>query len=176
MRPEAAEEARLRLGIDLADRDEVREAARDDQGRRILEEILLPIVWQEIASSKALVVEMPLLFEAGLQARFREVWCAQCAPEELERRLASRPPSHRELARSQAPDAAKIAMSAVLIRTDQGPDSVFEVSRLLARRVSAVLSVDSAGPAGAGAQASANMPAVHRWPGRRRSAWQVEDA
>lgn len=70
------------------DRPRLRDAAFQDQGlRRILEEILHPLVRQRLTQARAslapdtcMVAEVPLLFESGWQSDFDYIVCVSVSP------------------------------------------------------------------------------------------------
>ncbi len=109
-------------------REELREAIlRDPSLRRWTNRLIHPRIGERLARIKADVVEVPLLFEACLQGRYREVWTASCGEAERERRLRLRygPEADvRAYGRWQLDEAVKDALADKVIRTDRSAESV----------------------------------------------------
>lgn len=128
-----------RLGVPLpVDRATLREAMlRDPSLRRWTNRLMHPLVGARLATMEADVVEVPLLFEACLQGRYREVWTASCGPEERARRLRSRygPAADlRALGAWQLSERAKDALADRVFRTDRPTEHVLSLLRAEARR------------------------------------------
>lgn len=90
-----------------------------------------------MANFDADVFEVPLLFEACLQHRYREVWTVTCAPQERTRRIQERYGPEASLERYEAwqlPDAVKTALSDVIVRTDEPLENVLRTVRTEAAR------------------------------------------
>ena len=109
----------------------------DHKQKKVLEEILHPMVWAE---SAAFITEMqknghdmaaldiPLLFETGGEKRVDVTLCAS-APEDLQRqRVLERPGMTSEkfdrIVAGQLPDAEKCKRADYVIKTDQSFDSM----------------------------------------------------
>ena len=107
---------------------ELREAMlRDLSLRRWTNRLMHPLVGKRLASIGAEVVEVPLLFEACLQGRYREVWTASCGPEERTRRLRARYGKDADLKAFggwQLDEQTKDALADTTIRTDQSLTTV----------------------------------------------------
>lgn len=113
----------------------------DEEERRWLESIVHPKVfalWREaLASEPALdwAVEVPLLFEAGLEIWFDFTVCVACAPEEqlvrLERRGLARALAGQRISK-QLPLARKIELADFVLWNDGSPEFLHEqVDRLI---------------------------------------------
>jgi dephospho-CoA kinase len=109
----------------------------DVASRRALEAIIHPAVQREMlrgvaeaekAGAKVVVMEVPLLYETGMDALCDEIWVAHLDPETQILRLMNRDRLTREqaLARigSQMPLAEKASRADVVIRTDRPPQEV----------------------------------------------------
>ncbi len=109
----------------------------DVASRRALEAIIHPAVQREMlrevaeaekAGAKVVVMEVPLLYETGMDALCDQVWVTSLDPEAQVMRLMNRDRLTREqaLARieSQMPLAEKAARADVVIRTDRTPQEV----------------------------------------------------
>jgi dephospho-CoA kinase len=110
---------------------------REPEMRRWVNRLMHPLVGARIAAIDADVVEVPLLFEACLQHRYREVWTVTCAPEERARRLRLRygPGADLQaLGAWQLNDDVKNALADVIFRTDRSSESVLKVLRVEAAR------------------------------------------
>lgn len=109
----------------------LRESMLHDPGlRRWINRLMHPLVGERVATLKAEVVEVPLLFEACLQNRYREVWTVACGPAERERRLRARYGSSADLEALEAwqlPERVKIGLADRLIRTDEPIEAVHRV-------------------------------------------------
>lgn len=114
----------------------LREAMVSDPGlRRWTNRLMHPLVGERMAALDAQVVEVPLLFEACLQGRYREVWAVACGPEERARRLRARygPEADVEaLGRWQLSERTKCALADLTIRTDRPPEAVLTFLRNVA--------------------------------------------
>ena len=113
-----------RLGVvGPVTRGDLREAIlRECSLRRWTNRLIHPLVGERLALLEVDVVEVPLLFEACLQNRYREVWTASCGPEERERRLQARygPATDAQAYGSwQLDETVKDALSDLVIRTDR---------------------------------------------------------
>lgn len=64
--------------------------SQGDENRRAINRIMHPVVAAEIAASDAIVVEVPLLFEACMQTMFDAVWVASCDRQIQMQRLRER--------------------------------------------------------------------------------------
>jgi dephospho-CoA kinase len=96
-----------------------------------------PLVGEQISALEADVVEVPLLFEACLQHRYREVWTVACGQQERARRLRQRygPDADiQALGGWQLDEPVKTALADVVIRTDTSPETVLKVLRAEAAR------------------------------------------
>lgn len=117
---------------------QLREAMlRDPDLRRWTNRLMHPLVGERLKTIPADVVEVPLLFEACLQGRYRETWCVVCGPEERARRLRARYGPEADLAaygRWQLSERAKAALADVTIRTDQAFEAVLSTVRAEAAR------------------------------------------
>lgn len=109
---------------------ELREAMlRDPSLRRWTNRLMHPLVGERLAGMDAEVVEVPLLFEACLQGRYREVWTASCGPKERARRLKARYGAEADVeafGRWQLDERTKDALADVAIRTDRPFRNVLE--------------------------------------------------
>lgn len=109
----------------------LREAILGDPDlRRWLNRLMHPLVGEAMSALEVDVVEVPLLFEACLQSRYREVWTVACGWEERERRLRARygPEADLEAFKKwQLPEDVKIALADRTIRTDRSIEAVFTV-------------------------------------------------
>ena len=128
-----------RLGQPLPVRSAtLREAMlRDPSLRRWTNRLMHPLVGERIAGIEADVVEVPLMFEACLQGRYREVWTASCGPEERTRRLRARygPGADlRALGAWQLSERAKDALADRVFRTDRPMATVLSLLKSEARR------------------------------------------
>ena len=123
-REEAVQTAlRARLGgAGPVERAELREALlRDPSLRRWTNRLMHPLIGERVRALRADVVEVPLLFEACLQGRYREVWTASCGAAERARRLRARYGPEADLRAYgawQLDEAAKDALADVVVRTD----------------------------------------------------------
>ncbi len=98
--------------------------------RRWINRLMHPLVGERVARLDAEVIEVPLLFEACLQNRYREVWTVACGPEERARRLRARYGPEADLEALEAwqlPERVKIGLGDRLIRTDQPSEAVQRV-------------------------------------------------
>ena len=117
----------------------------DDAARQWLEALLHPRVrarWQarlREAPEAAWVVEIPLLFENGLENRFDFVVCVACSPSlqlaRLEQRGMARTLAEQRISK-QLPLVRKIELSDFVLSNDGTPDFLRQqVSLLVARLV-----------------------------------------
>lgn len=115
----------------------------DDAARQWLEALLHPRVralWQEqlrAAPAAAWVVEIPLLFENGLENRFDFVVCVACSPSlqlaRLEQRGVTRTLAEQRISK-QLPLVRKTELSDFVLSNDGTPDFLRQqVSLLVAR-------------------------------------------
>ena len=115
----------------------------DDAGRQWLEALLHPRVralWQAqlgTAPEASWVVEIPLLFENGLENRFDFVVCVACAPSlqlaRLEQRGMARTLAEQRISK-QLPLVRKTELSDFVLSNDGTPDFLRQqVSLLVAR-------------------------------------------
>jgi dephospho-CoA kinase len=108
----------------------------DDEQRKVLESIMHPVIKDEIArqynefareeGSCIVVLEAPLLIEAGMADTVDEVWVVACPEEEQLRRVMSRGLSYAEaLARIQAqlPLAEKVKVADRVIDTGRSMEA-----------------------------------------------------
>ncbi len=116
----------------------LREAILRDSGlRRWTNRLMHPLVGERMRAIEADVIEVPLLFEACLQGRYREVWCVTCGPEERSRRLKARYGPDADPAaygRWQLDERVKAALADVEIRTNVSKEAVFSAVRAEAAR------------------------------------------
>lgn len=105
----------------------------DDAARKTLNDIMHPLVYTamdeitrdlEKAGVPLIVLEIPLLFETGMQDRFEEIWLvAASEPVQMARLMArdglSEVQAHARIA-SQMPLEQKVALAHAVIMTDQG--------------------------------------------------------
>lgn len=118
-----------RLGIPgPVTRSLLREAIlRESSLRRWTNRLIHPLVGRRLARMEVDVVEVPLLFEACLQGRYREVWTASCGPEQRRRRLSSRYGPEADLKayeQWQLEEGTKDALADLVVRTDRPLDHV----------------------------------------------------
>lgn len=111
--------------------------AKDASARRVLNQITHGEVIRDLLAADALVYEVPLLLEAGLQSLFAEIWVVTCGVDEQLRRLSERlgdEAQARRLIASQLSSRVRIAFADVQIRTNLALPSVrTDVSGCLAR-------------------------------------------
>ncbi|RYG26212.1 dephospho-CoA kinase, partial [bacterium] len=110
---------------------------REPSLRRWVNRLMHPLVGERIQRMEVDVVEVPLLFEACLQHRYREVWTVACGPEERARRLRLRYGPEVDLKAFgawQLGEGVKSALADVIIRTDLPPEHVLKVLRVEAAR------------------------------------------
>ncbi len=111
--------------------------AADHAARHKLNSILHARTVQALMRSQADVVEVPLLFEAGLLTLAEEIWTVWCAKETQLERLAARL-GDAEQARlwvaAQLPSSVKAALSDWSISTDRSRDEVADLVLARARR------------------------------------------
>ena len=103
---------------------------RDASLRRWTNRLMHPLVGERMQGVEADVVEVPLLFEACLQGRYREVWTASCGPVERARRLRERygvSVDLRAYGAWQLDEWTKDALADVMIRTDSPREHVLRV-------------------------------------------------
>ena len=138
---EAATQAALatRLGVQApVTRPQLREAMLVDPSlRRWVNRLIHPLVGERLALIDADIVEVPLLFEACLQGRYREVWVAACGPIERERRLRERYGHDADLKAFgawQLDEEVKVALADFTVRTDRPREAVLAVVRELTAR------------------------------------------
>ncbi len=114
----------------------------DVERRRTLESILHPAVQREMlreiakaeeAGARVVVMEVPLLYETGMDALCDEVWVAYLDDESQTLRLMNRDQLTREQAqariRSQMPLDQKAARADIVVRTDK---TAYEVHKEVA--------------------------------------------
>lgn len=118
------------------DRAEMRARMTTDKDlRRSINHLMHRLVVEQLVGQRADVVEVPLLIEACMMSMFDEIWVVTCGPEEQLRRLTSRLGSAEEARRliaTQLPTRVKRVFANEVIRTDQSPADVQNVTRLLA--------------------------------------------
>jgi dephospho-CoA kinase len=116
----------------------LREAILREPGlRRWVNRLMHPMVGRCVSSLEADVVEVPLLFEACLQHRYREVWTVTCSAPERARRLRLRYGPDADLGAFgawQLNDDVKNALADVIVRTDLSSETVLKVLRAEAAR------------------------------------------
>ena len=117
------------LGLpDGADKPTIRKAMlQDPNGRREVNKIFHPLVWEKISASQAFAVEVPLLIETCLHTRFDRVWVVTCGPKDQLKRLTSRVGDEqiaRSLIASQLSTRTKLAFADEVIRTNSDLSSV----------------------------------------------------
>ena len=121
---------RLRIGGPVT-RGALREAIlRESSLRRWTNRLIHPLVGERLALIEADIVEVPLLFEACLQGRYREVWTASCGHEERERRLKARYGPYIDpgaYTRWQLDERVKDGLADLVIRTDRPLQHVLRV-------------------------------------------------
>lgn len=113
------------LGVDASSADLRDEMNRSVQSRRTVNRLMHGPVWERILASDATFVEIPLLYEACLQAEFDLVWAVTCGAGEQLRRLSARlgdPQAAKQLIESQLPTDLKAFLADRVIRTD-APES-----------------------------------------------------
>lgn len=97
--------------------------------------LMHPLILDELRSSQAQFVEVPLLLEAVLQGEFDRVWVVTCGVEEQRRRLVQRygsDASAEAILSTQLPSRAKTPFSDQILRTNNSPEAV---RRLLSEAV-----------------------------------------
>lgn len=117
----------LALPLDY-DRAVLRErVAEDPEARLSLNSILHFRTVRALYATDADVVEVPLLFEAGLLTLADEVWTVWCSPENQLGRLTQRlgdAAQARQWMAAQLPSPVKVALSDWDVNTDQPRESV----------------------------------------------------
>lgn len=124
----------------------------DEAERRWLEQLVHPLVrarfeaeLQRLAHEPVVVLVIPLLFEAGLEALCSEVWLVDCEPEQQLQRLMARDGLSEADARArlaaQWPLARKRPLAELLIDNRGGPEE-------LAAQVAAALRRPAGAPRG----------------------------
>ena len=116
---------------------------RDSSLRRWTNRLMHPLVGERMERVEADVVEVPLLFEACLQSRYREVWTVACGNVERARRLRSRYGEGADLRAFgawQLSEPTKVALADVVVRTDRPPAHVLtqvvaEAARCFTERI-----------------------------------------
>lgn len=110
------------------DRPTLRSAIlRTPELRREVNRIMHPVIGARVATRNPDVVEVPLLFEACLQHRYREVWVVICGPDETARRLRERygPDADIDaLTAWQLSERVKSSLGDLTFRTDQPAENV----------------------------------------------------
>lgn len=95
----------------------------------------------EAEGHDAMVLDIPLLFETGAQARMDQVIVVYCADETQRRRLLARPGMTQETAdmliARQMPQAEKRALADFTISTDHGVDAAREQVRAILAEIRA---------------------------------------
>ncbi len=139
LEPSLQEVLRMRLGGEgPVTSAELREAILYDPSlRRWTNRLMHPLVGEKIQSLRVDVVEVPLLFEACLQGRYREVWTASCGPGERLRRLRERYGPSADLQAFgawQLDERTKDALADITVRTDRPLPDVLTVLIGEARR------------------------------------------
>jgi dephospho-CoA kinase len=103
--------------------------------RRRVNEFMHPRVLSEILLSEASFIEIPLLLETCLQARFSQVWVVTCGEDEQRRRLTRRYQSEAvavAMMAAQLPSRVKIPFADEVIRTNR---SFQHVRRILSEAI-----------------------------------------
>lgn len=117
--------------------------------RRAVNRAMHPEILGRIESSGAIVVEVPLLFEACLQGLFPRIWVVTCGRQEQLRRLSRRLGDESialRLIETQLPTLAKLPFADRIVRTDR-PYEIVKVSvleQIRAERGAAVASGQTA--------------------------------
>ncbi len=110
----------------------------DSEKRKSLEKILHPLVVKEIElrfaelenqGAKLVVVEVPLLFETGLEKMFDKVIAVHCSEEQQTERLVGKQSLGEEQAlkriKSQLPSNEKVKKADFTLDNSQGLDELF---------------------------------------------------
>lgn len=110
------------------DRAEIRSKILDDPlAREKLNYIVHPEILKRLLDSGVQVIEVPLLFEAGVQDHFEKIWVVTCGLAEQKRRLAERL-QDSELAQKlisiQLPSSKKCEQADVVFDTRKPEDTV----------------------------------------------------
>lgn len=119
--------SRIGEALEIANptRGDVRERiSASPLARRSLNAIMHPEIARRMLASDALVLEIPLLIESCLQARFNRVWVVTCGPEEQLARLTARigdEGAARRLLGTQLPTSVKIPFADRVFRTNREP-------------------------------------------------------
>ena len=132
---------------DFLDREKLGETVfADDSRRQQLENILHPMV--RIAQRrfllsrarrgvKAALIDVPLLFESGLEQLFDQVITVSASPEIQRQRVLARPgmtaKKFERILSSQLPDSEKKERADIVIDTDRGRRPVYAQARRLLR-------------------------------------------
>lgn len=98
------------------------------------ESFVHPMVRQQMLESNALVAEVPLLFESGVEALFNKIWVIACQPETQIERLMNRMNCSRDYAlawiNNQMSLREKISKANRVIYTDESEESVRNLVKL----------------------------------------------
>ena len=120
-------------------RDRVRAWMLEDAVfKRGLEDVMFPLIVAKMQFSSAQVVEAPLLYEAGLQDHFEQVWCIYCSPETQMKRLVERVGDSdvaRRLVSAQMPIEDKARYANYMISTDCSLDDLAAKVTILLKMV-----------------------------------------
>lgn len=95
--------------------------------RKKVNALVHPLVMRAIKDSRARFIEVPLLFEACIQASFDRIWVVTCGEQEQRRRLQERlhdPALVQAVLKTQLPTGIKCAFADEIIRTNLNEDSV----------------------------------------------------
>jgi len=99
----------------------------DPHARRAVNCLMHPLIVRGLKTSRAAVVEVPLLFESATQGLFDRVWVVTCGPEEQLRRLIERtgdPDQAKQMVEAQLPSRARLPFADRIVRTNLDPDTV----------------------------------------------------
>lgn len=107
---------------------------RNEALRKKLEKLIHPLVWKEIENyhlkekKGPLFVEVPLLFEAGWEDRFDEIWVVTCSEETQRERILRKPDADLflTLAETQLPLKEKIKKADRIISSEKTLDELRE--------------------------------------------------
>lgn len=119
----------------MPSRSELRQRlANDPSFRADLDAIMHPPIIDAIRQSSANFIEVPLLYEVGMEKEFDLVWVVTCGLEEQVRRLRDRYGDEiapAALIAAQMPSVAKAALADRVIRTNQPIEHVREEVKTL---------------------------------------------
>lgn len=109
------------LAPDASNADLLGEMNRSARSRRTVNRLMHAPVWEKLAACDATFIEVPLLYEACLQAEFDRVWAVTCGSAEQLRRLTARlgdPQAAKKLIESQLPTDVKAFLADRVMSTD----------------------------------------------------------